>query len=156
MAKYFFYLFLILHVGLYSQNIGSINGKVTDSESGLPLEGATVIVENSNFFTVTDENGYFQIPDLPTTSYNVTARFIGFKSQTKFNVIVKSVGNQSLDYTLSPMNELLDEVILMESPFKTSIETPLSTQTFSAVEIETYPGGNNDINSSSVENERHN
>ncbi|MDA9749317.1 TonB-dependent receptor [Flavobacteriaceae bacterium] len=145
MAKYFFYLFLILHVGLYSQNIGSINGKVTDSESGLPLEGATVIVENSNFFTVTDENGYFQIPDLPTTSYNVTARFIGFKSQTKFNVIVKSVGNQSLDYTLSPMNELLDEVILMESPFKTSIETPLSTQTFSAVEIETYPGGNNDI-----------
>ena len=145
MAKYFFYLFLILHVGLYSQNIGSINGKVTDSESGLPLEGATVIVENSNFFTVTDENGYFQIPDLPTTSYNVTAKFIGFKSQTKFNVIVKSVGNQSLDYTLSPMNELLDEVILMESPFKTSIETPLSTQTFSAVEIETYPGGNNDI-----------
>jgi len=145
MAKYFFYLFLILHVGLYSQNIGSINGKVTDSESGLPLEGATVVVENSNFFTVTDENGYFQIPDLPTTSYNVTARFIGFKSQTKFNVIVKSVGNQSLDYTLSPMNELLDEVILMESPFKTSIETPLSTQTFSAVEIETYPGGNNDI-----------
>ncbi len=145
MAKYFFYLFLILHVGLYSQNIGSINGKVTDSESGLPLEGATVIVENSNFFTVTDENGYFQIPDLPTTSYNVTARFIGFKSQTKFNVIVKSVGNQSLDYTLRPMNELLDEVILMESPFKTSIETPLSTQTFSAVEIETYPGGNNDI-----------
>ena len=145
MAKYFFYLFLILHVGLYSQNIGSINGKVTDSESGLPLEGATVIVENSNFYTVTDENGYFQIPDLPTTSYNVTARFIGFKSQTKFNVIVKSVGNQSLDYTLSPMNELLDEVILMESPFKTSIETPLSTQTFSAVEIETYPGGNNDI-----------
>ncbi len=145
MAKYFFYLFLILHVGLYSQNIGSINGKVTDSESGLPLEGATVIVENSNFFTVTDENGYFQIPDLPTSSYNVTAKFIGFKSQTKFNVIVKSVGNQSLDYTLSPMNELLDEVILMESPFKTSIETPLSTQTFSAVEIETYPGGNNDI-----------
>ncbi|MEC7186415.1 MAG: TonB-dependent receptor [Bacteroidota bacterium] len=138
-------MFLILHVGLYSQNIGSINGKVTDSESGLPLEGATVIVENSNFFTVTDENGYFQIPDLPTTSYNVTARFIGFKSQTKFNVIVKSVGNQSLDYTLSPMNELLDEVILMESPFKTSIETPLSTQIFSAVEIETYPGGNNDI-----------
>ena len=145
MAKYFFYLFLILHVGLYSQNIGSINGKVTDSESGLPLEGATVIVENSNFYTVTDENGYFQIPDLPTTSYNVTVRFIGFKSQTKFNVIVKSVGNQSLDYTLSPTNELLDEVILMESPFKTSIETPLSTQTFSAVEIETYPGGNNDI-----------
>ena len=33
----------------------------------------------------------------------------------------------------------------MAMNFRTSIETPLSTQTFSAVEIETYPGGNNDI-----------
>ena len=68
-----------------------------------------------------------------------------FKIQTKFNIIVKSAGNRSLDFVLSPMPNKLDEVILNESPFKTSIETPLSTQTFSAVEIETYPGGNNDI-----------
>ena len=46
---------------------------------------------------------------------------------------------------LNPSYEILDEIVLKESPFKTSLETPLSTQTFSAVEIETYPGGNNDI-----------
>jgi hypothetical protein len=50
-----------------------------------------------------------------------------------------------LQYGLNPSSEELDEIIVVESPFKTSIETPLSTQTFSAVEIETYPGGNNDI-----------
>ena len=50
-----------------------------------------------------------------------------------------------MQFGLNPSSEELDEVILVESPFKTSIETPLSTQTFSAVEIETYPGGNNDI-----------
>jgi hypothetical protein len=82
---------------------------------------------------------------VPTSSYNVKASFIGFKSLTIFNVIVKSAGNQSLQYGLNLSLEELDEIIVIESPFKTSIETPLSTQTFSAVEIETYPGGNNDI-----------
>ena len=145
MNKYLFYFLLVFHAGLYSQNIGSLTGTVIDGESGLPLEGATVTVDKSNFFAVTDQNGFFEILDLPTTTYNITARFIGFKIQTKFNIIVKSAGNRSLDYVLSPMPDTLDEVILNESPFKTSIETPLSTQTFSAVEIETYPGGNNDI-----------
>ena len=137
--------FLVLTSSIFSQNFGSLTGKVIDNETGFPLEGATIVVEDSNFFAVSDQNGFFQILDLPTTSYNITASFIGFKSQTKFNIIVKSVGNQSLEYTLNPLSDILDEVILTESPFKTSIETPLSTQTFSAVEIETYPGGNNDI-----------
>ena len=145
MNKYLFYFLLVFHTSLYCQNIGSLTGTVKDSESGLPLEGATVTVDKSNFFAVTDQNGFFEIVDLPTTTYNITARFIGFKIQTKFNIIVKSAGNRSLDFVLSPMPDTLDEVILNESPFKTSIETPLSTQTFSAVEIETYPGGNNDI-----------
>ncbi len=145
MNKYLFYFLLVFHTSLYCQNIGSLTGTVIDSESGLPLEGATVSVDKSNFFAVTDQNGFFEIVDLPTTTYNITARFIGFKIQTKFNIIVKSAGNRSLDFVLSPMPDKLDEVILNESPFKTSIETPLSTQTFSAVEIETYPGGNNDI-----------
>ena len=137
--------FLVLTSCMFSQNFGSLTGKVIDNETGFPLEGATIRVEDSDFFAVSDQNGFFQILDLPTTSYNITASFIGFKSQTKFNIIVKSVGNQSLEYTLNPLSDILDEVILTESPFKTSIETPLSTQTFSAVEIETYPGGNNDI-----------
>ena len=139
------FVFLVLTSSIFSQNFGSLTGKVIDNETGFPLEGATIVVEDSNFFAVSDQNGFFQILDLPTTSYNITASFIGFKSQTKFNIIVKSVGNQSLDYNLNPLSDILDEVILTESPFKTSIETPLSTQTFSAVEIETYPGGNNDI-----------
>ena len=41
--------------------------------------------------------------------------------------------------------QTLEEIIVTRSPFKNKSETPLSTQTFSVVEIETYPGGNNDI-----------
>ena len=136
---------LLISLNLQSQNLGTISGKVFNNDTGLNLEGATIQVEDSDFFAITNSEGLFEIKDIPTSSYNVKASFIGFKSQTIFNVIVKSAGNQSLQYGLNPSSEELDEVIVVESPFKTSIETPLSTQTFSAVEIETYPGGNNDI-----------
>ena len=136
---------LFISVSLHSQNLGTISGKVFDNETGLFLEGATIQVENSDFFAITNSEGFFEINDVPTSSYNVKASFIGFKSLTLYNVIVKSAGNQSLQYGLNPSSEELDEIIVVESPFKTSLETPLSTQTFSAVEIETYPGGNNDI-----------
>ena len=136
---------LLISLNIHSQNLGTISGKVFNNDNGLILEGATIQVEDSDFFAITNSEGLFEIKDIPTSSYNIKASFIGFKSQTIFNVIVKSAGNQSLQFGLNPSSEELDEVILVESPFKTSIETPLSTQTFSAVEIETYPGGNNDI-----------
>ncbi len=136
---------LLISLNIQTQNLGTISGKVFNNENGLILEGATIQVEDSDFFAITNSEGLFEINDIPTSSYNIKASFVGFKSQTIFNVIVKSAGNQTLLYGLNPSSEELEEVILVESPFKTSIETPLSTQTFSAVEIETYPGGNNDI-----------
>ena len=136
---------LIISLKLQSQNLGTISGKIFSNETGLILEGATIQIENSNFFSITDENGYFQINNVPTSSYNITASFVGYKSLTLYNVIIKSVGNQSLQFSLDQSTEILDEVVVIQSPFKTSLETPLSTQTFSAIEIETYPGGNNDI-----------
>ena len=70
---------------------------------------------------------------------------MGYETQTQYNVIVKSVGNIPLLFELNEVSEALDEIIVTRSPFKNKSETPLSTQTFSVVEIETYPGGNNDI-----------
>ena len=139
------FCFLLISLNIQTQNLGTISGKVFNNENGLILEGATIQVEDSDFFAITNSEGLFEIKDIPTSSYNIKASFVGFKSQTIFNVIVKSAGNQTLLYGLNPSSEELEEVILVESPFKTSIETPWSTQTFSAVEIETYPGGNNDI-----------
>lgn len=138
-------LLLLLTGFLSAQNTGSLSGRILDAQSQLPLEGATVILIGTSLGVVTDQDGYFTIEDIPTQSYNVEASYLGFESLTLFNVIVKSVGNIPLLFKLNEIAENLDEVVLVQSPFKTSSETPLSTQTFSAVEIETYPGGNNDI-----------
>ena len=138
-------IFLLMPGILFSQNSGSLSGRIIDSQSQLPLEGATVILVGTTFGVVTDQEGYFNIEDIPTQSYNMEVSYLGFESQTLYNVIVKSVGNIPLLFKLDEISQNLDEVVLIQSPFKTTSETPLSTQTFSAVEIETYPGGNNDI-----------
>ena len=145
MRKYFLAVFLIASLVIYGQNTGSFSGRVIDEKTQDPLEGSTVLLEGTNIGVITDANGFFVFENIPTQSYNIKASYLGFESQILYNVIVKSVGTPQLLFKLNESSETLNEVVLSKSPFRTTKETPLSTQSFSAVEIETYPGGNNDI-----------
>ena len=142
-----FTIFLTLFVGCYlsAQNSGSVTGRVIDFQSQQPLEGATVLIDGTSIGVITDAQGYFNLENVPTQAYNITVSYLGYQSQTLYNIIVKSVGTPLLLFKLEEVSDELDEIIVTQSPFKKTKETPLSTQTFSAVEIETYPGGNNDI-----------
>ena len=136
---------LLLFNIIFSQNTGTINGRIIDIKSQLPLEGATIILSGTTYGTVTNNEGYFFLENIPSNTYNIIVSFLGYETQTQYNVIVKSVGNIPLLFELNEVSESLEEIIVTRSPFKNKSETPLSTQTFSVVEIETYPGGNNDI-----------
>ena len=56
-----------------------VKGKVLSEEDGLPVIGATIIVEDpsSNIRTITDNNGNFQLSDVPKDSRvkNIVCRF---------------------------------------------------------------------------------
>jgi len=145
MNKLLSIFFLLFTSFLLGQNIGSLNGRILDIQSQQPLPGATVLLEGTGIGVVTDDEGYFIINDIPSKSYNIVASFLGYQNETLYNVIVKSVGNRPILFELEEVTEALDEVVIVRSPFRTTRDTPLSTQSFSAVEIETYPGGNNDI-----------
>jgi len=145
MNKFHFLGFLFFIAFAQAQNTGSLSGRILDLQSQQPLPGATLLLEGTGIGVVTDEEGYFTVNEIPYKSYNVIASFLGYESETLYNVIVKSVGNRPLLFELEEVAEILDEVVIVRSPFRTTRDTPLSTQSFSAVEIETYPGGNNDI-----------
>jgi len=128
-----------------SQNSGILSGFVRDARSGEPLPGATVQLEDSMQGAATDSNGYYRIENIPPKSYRVTARFVGYRPQTSFNVVVRRVSNPDLNFSLEPVTQELEGVTVVPDPFRNSPETPLSTQALSRVEIASYPGGNNDI-----------
>ena len=130
---------------IFSQIDGTINGYVYDSKSQLPLLGANVIIEGTDKGAISDENGFFEISNIKPQSYNFSVSYIGYQSKKIFNIIIKSKGNQTLEIYLIESAQELEEIILFESPFKKSKETPLSINTFSRVEIESYPGADNDV-----------
>ena len=86
-------LSLFLCQSVLAQTTGVLSGRIFDIQSQLPLEGASIILEGSVFGTVTDSEGYFKLQNIPSQSYSVTANYLGYESETQFNVIVKSIGN---------------------------------------------------------------
>lgn len=124
----------------------NIEGYVKDIK-GLPLIGATVFIEGTTTGASTNIDGFYSIEDVEVGWYNIVARFIGYESQTKFNIIVKSAGNQPYNFSLEEETTDVGEVVISAEKSKVSrpMETPLSTQKLSATELETYPGGNNDV-----------
>ena len=144
MKRLIIFLF-VLPTLIFSQIDGTINGYIYDSKSQLPILGANVTIEGTDKATISNENGFFEISKIKPESYNFSVSYVGYQSKKIFNVIIKSKGNQTLEIYLTETVQELEEIILFESPFKKSKETPLSINTFSRVEIESYPGADNDV-----------
>lgn len=142
----FVFLFLIsIGSPLCAQVNTSIFGSITDN-LGEPLAGASVFLEGTQIGAQTDFEGNYEIPDVPPGSYNLVASYLGFESQTKYNIIVRSKGTPTYNFVLKAASEQLEEVVVSnENTISRPRETPLSTQSLSAVEIATYPGSNNDV-----------
>ena len=133
-----------ISITIQAQVFGELTGYVKD-EMGTPLFGASVYLENTQIGITTNEDGFFILKGIKPGSYNLTASYLGFQPQTKYNIIVKSKGNQQYNFFLTVASEKLQEIVITNRKISRPKETPLSTQTLSANEIATYPGGNNDV-----------
>ena len=130
---------------LTAQVTTTLYGKITD-KVGEPIAGASVYIEGTEQGSQSDFNGNYEISNLSPGSYNLIASYLGFKSQTKFNIIVRSKGTPNYNFILQENTEQLDEVTVSNAnKISRPKETPLSTYSLSAVEITTYPGSNNDV-----------
>ena len=131
---------------LFAQSTGTLSGYVTDSRTGEPLIGANVGIEGTSRGSSTDSDGFYEIRNIEPGSYNITATFIGYEPQRQVNINVRSAGNRSINFELTPTAEELDEVVVSVSePFIAPPENPVSFRRLSPEEISTYPAGNSDI-----------
>lgn len=126
-------------------NTASLSGYIFDNKTEEPLIGATVRLVDTDLGGVTDFNGYYQIQNVPPKTYSVSASYIGYNSENKYNIVVRSGGNPDLNFRLKEDAVQLESVVVVANPFTKLEETPLSIQSLSPEEIATYPGGNNDI-----------
>ena len=94
-----------------AQSSGYLRGRVID-ELGYPISVVAVFIEGSQIGAQTDLDGYYTIEPLSPGSYNLTASALGYQAQTLFNVLVKSKGTQSYNFTLLEKVEALEGVVL--------------------------------------------
>ncbi|MDC7996528.1 TonB-dependent receptor [Gilvibacter sediminis] len=145
MKKKLILLLLLLPTALFAQTSGEVFGTVID-EKNIPILGASVLLEGTSQGAQTDIDGKYRITDITPGSYNLVVSYLGFETQTRYNILVKSKGNQAYDFKLVEAAESLETVVISnDNRISRPRETPLSTQTLSAVEIATYPGSNNDV-----------
>ncbi|MCJ7659541.1 MAG: carboxypeptidase-like regulatory domain-containing protein [Anaerolineales bacterium] len=69
---------------------GIITGQITDAASGGPIVGAEVLADNGVIQSVfhTDQHGFYQIFNLPTGSYNVVVKQLGYASGHRYHINV--------------------------------------------------------------------
>ena len=137
-------LFSLVFISLSSLGQGIIRGKITNSINNQGVPFANIILLNTDLGTISDEEGNFEIVNVPPGLYNVRASYVGYKSTTAYEIQVSLAKPVQLDFSLVEEASELNEV-LVSSEFTRSEDTPLSVRKLNTNEIERYPGGNRDI-----------
>ena len=101
---------LLVFVWLYPQTYAqySLTGTVTDN-SHQTLAGAHVILRNTYFHTVTDNEGHFQFSGIKSGNYVLMTSFVGFETRQDSLDIS---GDQNLDLALKESAFVSDAVII--------------------------------------------
>jgi len=89
---------------------GTISGTVTDGQTGDPLPGATVQVQELGIGSATDVDGNYEL-SVPEGEHLVTASFVGY-NPTEKTVTVTAGETTSVDFALAPRTEELDEIVV--------------------------------------------
>ena len=105
--------------------IGNVSGE------GQPLVGANVVIEGTDLGGVTDENGNFLI-DVPAGDLDITASFIGYKSQTLSVKVEEEVA--SVNFVLELNSLKLTDVEVLAS--RADKSTPVAYTNVSKEEME--------------------
>ncbi|HUF69268.1 MAG TPA: SusC/RagA family TonB-linked outer membrane protein [Longimicrobiales bacterium] len=104
-------LLLVTTAGTAQAQGGTIAGRVT-TEEGTPLVGAQVQLEATGYGAATDEEGRYQIRDVRPGTYNVTVEFIGYATQRRPNVVVRSDQVAAVDFRVATQVLRLQEVVV--------------------------------------------
>ena len=112
LRKFFCTVGLLLSISFSIQAQITIQGRVTDAETGETLPAANMMIEGSYKGTITNQSGEYSlsIPDslLPAT---LAVRFIGYNPQTR--VISRSTPSRQ-DFALTPAVTELNEIVVTD------------------------------------------
>lgn len=102
---------------LSAQNY-TVNGKVTDGETGEELIGATILVKNSNIGVVTNVYGFYAL-DLAKGKYTLIFQYLGFSDK---EIEVDLSSSITVNVELLPNSNVLKEAVVSADQYESKVE----------------------------------
>lgn len=106
-----FILLLLLPFAAQSQQTASVNGYVTDSQTGETLILANVAFAEMNRGTSSNTSGYYSITNLSPGTYTLVCTFIGYR-RYETEITLEEGQNLRLDIQLVPEGVQLEELVV--------------------------------------------
>src|SRR5437667_2186744 len=126
--KYIILILFLFVVNSYAQV--QLKGRITDDSTHEKLKGVIVYVRELNRTAITDDNGEFQINDVPSGLFEIRFSLLGYRT---INTTVE-VNKNLLPLTVEMISaEISTEEILVT---ETKVETPYSSEKVTAKELQ--------------------
>lgn len=117
---------------------GTIKGRV--SSNNADLEFANVVLQGTLLGGTTNQEGFFQIKNVPYGSYRLKVSLIGYEMQVKPVTVSSSQPSLTLDITLNESAASLDEVVISGTMKEVSkLESPVPVEVYSSVFFKANP-----------------
>ena len=97
---------LFMSIGLVTAQTQKITGVVVSEEDGQPVIGASVLVKGTQLGTITDVDGKFNLPNVPSSAKTLQVSYIGMQTQ---EVAIKP----NVKVMMKSDTEVLDEVMVV-------------------------------------------
>lgn len=122
-------------VALHAQS--GIYGVIKDEDTGELLVGAAVYNDSLQIGTITDYNGYYDLP-LKTGMYTIRFSYLGYTTIEKFVVIDNS--RKRLNISMKMESQMLDKVVITSDRKDANVrELAMSVQKLEMVKIRKIP-----------------
>ncbi|MBC7686693.1 MAG: carboxypeptidase-like regulatory domain-containing protein [Aquabacterium sp.] len=110
--KIFIFCLFFFFIGAFL-NAQSVKGKVTDSNTGEPLVGATVKLQGTKYTALVKLNGMFNFPAVAPGTYQVLVTYLGYKPvNNSSTVTVAGTENKVVNFSLEPQATELQSVTI--------------------------------------------
>jgi hypothetical protein len=105
----------------FAQELPTLTGVVTDSATGIPLAGATVIIDYEKSGTYTENNGRYAVSMSPGR-HILVVRYVGY---VPFRTSLFVNGDTRFDVKLATVASQLEEVVITSKGYDPNVKRPL-------------------------------
>jgi hypothetical protein len=132
---------MLIATGAAFSQVGKLEGRIVDSETGEPVIGANAIIPGTTIGAAADREGEFFILNMRPGTYEIVISAIGYAQSRIENVLVVGGRTTTLDVIqLVPEAIAMDEVIIVaERPVvdrtQTSTRTTITSQEIGALPV---------------------